>query len=141
MLVLEKQEEIAILKSLGASPAGIRRLFLAAGFVLGTLGTAVGVSVGTILALGINQILYAIEWILNAGAAVGVWIASPFVAIDKPAIELLSADFYLDTIPFALRGVDVLMIALLSIALSTAAAYFPARRAVRLKPLEILQKR
>jgi len=141
MLVLEKQEEIAILKSVGASPAGMRRLFLAAGFVLGTLGTSAGIAVGALLALFINQILYGIEWILNAGAAVGVWFASPFVQLAAPHIELLSADFYLETIPFALRGADVLLIAVLSIALSTAAAYFPARRAVRLKPLEILQKR
>lgn len=141
MLVLQKQEEIAILKSMGASPAGIRRLFLAAGFILGTLGTAAGISIGTLLAVMINQILYAIEWLLNAAAAVGVWIARPFTELARPDIEVLSADFYLESIPFALRGSDILTIAVLSILLSTAAAYFPARRAVRLKPLEVLQKR
>ena len=141
MLVLEKQDEIAILKSLGASPAGIRRLFVIAGFLLGSVGTAVGISIGLILAVYINQLLYALEWLLNAAATAGTWLAQPFTDLSAPTIELLSGDYYLESIPFALRGVDVLLIAGLSILLSTAAAYFPARRAARLRPLEILQKR
>ncbi|MEE8440509.1 MAG: FtsX-like permease family protein [Spirochaetia bacterium] len=141
MLVLEKQDEIAILKSFGASPAGIRRLFVIAGFLLGSAGTAVGIAVGLLLAVSINQLLYALEWLLNAAAAAGAWLVQPFTDLSAPAIELLSGDYYLDTIPFALRGADLLLIAGLSILLSTAAAYFPARRAARLKPLEILQKR
>jgi lipoprotein-releasing system permease protein len=141
MLVLEKQDEIAILKSLGASPGGIRRLFVFAGFLLGTAGTVAGISVGLLLAVYINQLLYSIEWLLNALATAGTWFARPFVDITAPAIELLSGDYYLDSIPFALRGADLLLIAGLSILLSTAAAYFPARRAARLRPLEILQKR
>jgi lipoprotein-releasing system permease protein len=141
MLVLEKQDEIAILKSLGASPGGIRRLFVFAGFLLGTAGTIAGISVGLLLAASINQVLYAIEWALNAVATAGAWLARPFVDIAAPAIELLSGDYYLESIPFALRGADLLLIAGLSILLSTAAAYFPARRAARLRPLEILQKR
>jgi len=141
MLVLEKQDEIAILKSLGASPRGIRRLFVIAGFLLGSAGTAVGIAVGLLLAVYINQLLYALEWLLNAVTTAGVWLARPFTDISAPAIELLSGDYYLESIPFALRGADVLLIAGLSILLSTAAAYFPARRAARLRPLEILQKR
>ena len=141
MLVLEKQDEIAILKSLGASPAGIRRLFVIAGFLLGSAGTAVGISIGLLLAVYINQLLYALEWLLNATAMAGAWLVRPFTDLSAPTIELLSGDYYLESIPFALRGVDVLLIAGLSILLSTAAAYFPARRAARLRPLEILQKR
>lgn len=141
MLVLEKQDEVAILKSLGASPGGIRRLFVIAGFLLGSAGTAVGIAVGLLLAVSINQLLYALEWLLNAVATAGVWLARPFTDLSAPAIELLSGDYYLETIPFALRGTDLLLIAFLSILLSTAAAYFPAQRAARLKPIEILQKR
>jgi len=141
MLVLEKQDEIAILKSLGASPGGIRRLFVASGFLLGSAGTAAGISIGLLLAVYINQILYALEWLLNAAATAGAWLARPFTDISAPAIELLSGEYYLESIPFALRGADLLLIAGLSVLLSTAAAYFPARRAARLRPLEILQKR
>jgi lipoprotein-releasing system permease protein len=141
MLVLEKQEEIAILKSMGASPRGIRRLFLVAGFVLGAAGTAAGIAVGLLLAVNINEVLYAIEWLVNAIALAGTWIARPFADLARPSIELLSGDYYLESIPIRIRAQDVLLIAGLTILLSTAAAYFPARRAARLRPLEILQKR
>ena len=115
--------------------------FVIAGFLLGSAGTAVGIAVGLLLAVYINQLLYALEWLLNAVTTAGVWLARPFTDISAPVIELLSGDYYLESIPFALRGADVLLIAGLSILLSTAAAYFPARRAARLRPLEILQKR
>lgn len=141
MLVLEKQEEIAILKSLGASPAGLRRVFVFSGFLLGVAGTGAGLAAGVALAASINQVLYAIEWLLNAVAAAGVWLLRPFVTLPAPAIELLSGDYYLHSIPFALRGSELLLIAVLSVSLSTAAAFFPARRAARLRPLEIMQKR
>lgn len=141
MMVLEKQDEIAFLKGVGASPGGIRRLFVFTGFLLGSLGTAAGLGVGLLLALGINQLLYGIEWILNAFARAGAWVAGLFSDVSVPTIELLSGDYYLESIPFALRTGDILLIAGLSILLSTAAAFFPARRAARLRPLEILQKR
>ena len=140
MLVLEKQEEIAVLKSIGASPQAIRRIFIVCGFVLGTFGAFVGLSIGLLVAVNINEVLYALEWALNASASAARWIIAPLVDLPGGAIELLSPEFYIEHIPIAIRFADVLLVAFLTILLSTAAAWFPAQRASRIRPLEVLRK-
>ncbi len=140
MLVLEKQEEIAVLKSLGASPEGVRTAFVFSGFVLGLIGTVVGIGLGLLIAVHINEVLYAIEWLINAGGAVLVWLASPFRELAGPNVQLLSGGFYLEQIPITIRLRDLLLVSFLSLLLSTAAAYFPARRAGRVRPLEVLRR-
>ncbi|MFP4375869.1 MAG: FtsX-like permease family protein [Spirochaetales bacterium] len=137
MLVLEKQEEIAILKSMGASPAGIRWVFVGAGFVLGALGTSLGLAVGLLLAVYVNELLWAIEWVINALSSLWAWV---FGGTNGGDFELLSADFYLQEIPITIQLEDLLLIAFLSLLLSAAAAYFPARRAARIRPLEVLRR-
>lgn len=140
MLVLEKQEEIAILKGLGASPGGIRAAFLFAGFVLGAIGSSVGIGAGLLLAVNINEILYGVEWLLNAGRQVVSWLAEPFAEMANTHISLLSSDFYLETIPITIRVQDLLLVGVLTLSLATLAALFPASRAARLRPVEILRR-
>jgi lipoprotein-releasing system permease protein len=140
MLVMEKQSEIAILKSLGASPGGIRRVFLLAGFSAGTLGTLAGIGVGLFLAVNINEAISALQWVLNAGISLGSLIASPFVHVPYVRVDIFNPEFYLQVIPIRIRVSEVLLAAFLSILLSTAASYLPARRAGNIRPLEIMRK-
>ncbi|MFW6289209.1 MAG: ABC transporter permease [Spirochaetota bacterium] len=140
MLVIEKQEEIAVLKSFGASPGGIVRAFVIAGLVLGAMGTALGVAIGLLIAVNINGVLSAIEWLMNAG----VWVIDAAIglvsAINLPPFELLSGDYYLQSIPITIRFQDVLLVTCLTLLLATVAAWFPARRAGRVRPLEVLRR-
>lgn len=140
MLVIEKQEEIAVLKSFGASPDGIVRAFVIAGLVLGAMGTAVGVAIGLLIAVNINEVLAAIEWVINAG----VWIVDAAVGlvstVNLPPFELLSGEYYLQSIPITIRFEDVLLVTCLTLLLATFAAWFPARRAGRVRPLEVLRR-
>lgn len=140
MLVLEKEEEIAVLKSIGTAAATIRATFISAGFILGSLGTALGVFLGLLAAVNINQLLAAAEWLLNAVRALASSVVSPFTQIDAGPVELLSPEFYLETIPIAIGLPELLLAGALSIALSAAAAYFPARRAGNIRPLEVLRR-
>jgi lipoprotein-releasing system permease protein len=140
MLVLAKQEEIAIIKSFGASPAGIVRCFVVAGLILGVLGTAAGIGAGLLIAVTINEVLAAIEWTINAV----MWAAERLIgglgADGFAPVELLSGEYYLQEIPIVIRPSDVLLVSVLTLVLATIAAWFPARRAGRIRPLEVLRK-
>lgn len=140
MLVLEKQEEIAIIKSYGASPSGIERVFVIAGFILGALGTGLGLAVGLLLAVNINELLAAIEWTINAGVWLIDALAGALGGGGLDPVELLSGEYYLQQIPITIRLSDVLFVSWLTMLLATVAAWFPARRAGRIRPLEVLRK-
>ncbi|MFP4112775.1 MAG: ABC transporter permease [Spirochaetales bacterium] len=140
MLVLEKQEEIAVIKSYGASPGGVVRAFVVAGFVLGAMGAFVGIAVGLLFAVNINEILAAVEWTINAGVWTVDAIAGLFSPVDLAPIELLSGEYYLQEIPITIRYPDLLLVTCLTLLLATVAAWFPARRAGRIRPLEVLRK-
>ncbi len=140
MLVLEKQEEIAIIKSFGASPAGIMYAFVVAGLLLGAMGTALGVSVGLAIAVNINEVLAALEWMINAAAWAASALAGLFTEVTHVPVELLSGEYYLQEIPIAIRLPDLVLVTILTLVLATAAAWFPARRAARVRPLDVLAR-
>src|SRR5437773_7776955 len=65
MTVTEKQADIAILRTLGASPASIMKIFMIQGALVGLVGTALGVGFGVLVALNIDVIVPAIERLLH----------------------------------------------------------------------------
>ncbi|HUX12290.1 MAG TPA: ABC transporter permease [Spirochaetia bacterium] len=140
MLVMEKQDEIAILKALGASPRGIRTIFLLAGFAAGALGTFAGIAIGLFFAVNINEVISGLQWALNAGIAIGQHLMSPFGRVSTSRVDIFNPEFYLQTIPIRIRVSEVFLASFLSILLSTAASYFPARRAGNIRPLSIMRK-
>ncbi|NBF41257.1 MAG: FtsX-like permease family protein, partial [Spirochaetes bacterium] len=140
MLVLEKQSEIAILKSIGASPAGIRRVFVLAGFFTGVLGAALGLAVGLALAVNINGVLAGIEaladWIQG-----GVYLLLSPVVDDVPrSLNVFHSEFYLETIPITVDPAQLFAVAALTVLLATLAALVPAYRAGRIRPLEVMRR-
>lgn len=140
IMVLDRQWEIGILKSTGASPRDIVVLFVSGGFVIGGVGAAVGLFFGIFLSVNINAILLSIEWSLDRLAAVGAWILSPFRSGAIQAVELLSQDFYLETIPISLSFGPLGIVAGGTILLSTGAALVPALRAAATRPVEALRR-
>lgn len=140
MLVIEKRQEIGILKSIGASPRGIERVFMAAGLVIGIMGTALGMTTGLLAAVNINGIIRLFEAVLNAAAVAIRNVLSPIAAIGDGDIRILNPAFYLETIPVNPDAGSLIGIAVFSIALSTFASYFPARGAGRIRPLDVLRK-
>ena len=140
MLVLEKQEEIAIVKSFGASPGGIMYAFVIAGLVLGAMGAALGVSVGLVIAININEVLAGLEWCLNAVAWAAATVAGLFTDAAYVPFELLSQDYYLQEIPIAIRLSDLVLVTVLTLVLAAVAAWFPAQRAARVRPLDVLTR-
>jgi lipoprotein-releasing system permease protein len=138
MLVVERKQDIAILKATGASPGFIGIVFLSAGLFTGGLGAAMGIFAGSLLAWRINDIIGLAETAVNAIAALVAGISgSP---IPAAGFRLLDPSYYLSSIPVDLKPGSLGLVAILSLVLSAAVSLLPARKAARLSPLEIVRK-
>ncbi|HEX7811506.1 MAG TPA: lipoprotein-releasing ABC transporter permease subunit [Burkholderiales bacterium] len=120
MAVTDKRADIAILRTLGAAPAEIMKIFIIQGALIGVIGTLVGVVGGTLLALNIDVVVPAIE------QAFGI----QFLAKDV---------YYISDLPSDLHFSDVMVIAATSFVLSLLATLYPSFRASRVNPAEALR--
>jgi lipoprotein-releasing system permease protein len=120
MVVTDKQADIAILRTLGASPAGIMKVFIVQGTLIGVIGTLIGVVGGILLALNVGVVLPLVERLL------GVRVLDPSV-------------YFISQLPSDLQRADVVAIALVALVLSLFATLYPSWRASRLSPAEALR--
>jgi len=112
MIVMEKNREIAILKSMGSSPASIVKIFMFAGLAIGSVGTAIGVIIGS----------------------------SAVMILTKTDIISLPKDVYqVSHLPLTTSGLDVLFIALTALGISFLATLYPSWQAARQDPVEVLR--
>ncbi len=120
MLVTDKQGDIAILRTLGLSPAGIMVIFMIQGVVIGAIGILLGSAAGVMLALNIDVVVPFIERISG--------------------IEFLAADvYYISDLPSELKASDVMRVGGIAFLLTLLATVFPAWRAARTQPAEALR--
>jgi len=120
MIVTEKQSDIAILRTLGMSPAQVMKLFIVQGSVLGLIGTAIGVGLGLLLATNLADVVSWLEQLLN--------------------YQFLKAEVHQITqIDTKIIVVDVVIIALSALALSILATLYPAWKASKVQPAEALR--
>ena len=120
MAVTDKHPDIAILRTLGASPASIMQIFVVQGIVIGFIGTLIGVVGGVITALNVEAIIGGIERAFS--------------------FQVLSRDvYYISEMPSDLHLADVVWVALVSLGLSLAATLYPSWRASRVNPAEALR--
>jgi lipoprotein-releasing system permease protein len=138
MLVLERRRDIAILKSSGASPGFISRVFLLSGLGVGVCGTLLGIGIGSFLSWRINDLIAITEIIANAVSR--IWAGLSGTAAPRAAIRLLDPAYYLERIPVNIRVGELALVAASSLLLCFLASLVPARRASRLPPLEIFRK-
>lgn len=138
MLVLERRRDIAILKSAGASPGFIGRIFVLTGVAIGGTGTLIGICVGSLLAWRINDLIAGIERFVNGAAR--LWSAAAGGAGQHAAIRLLDPAYYLERIPVSIQPAELAAVAAASLVLCLLASLVPAGRASRLPPLDIFRK-
>lgn len=120
MLVTDKQADIAILRTLGASPGTIMRIFMVQGLTLGVVGTLVGVVLGIVLALNVSDLVLWLESLLG--------------------IQFLDANVYfINYLPSELRWEDVRSITFSALLLSLLSTLYPAWRASKIQPAEALR--
>ncbi len=120
MIVVEKTKDIGILKSLGASSAGIAGIFLSYGLSLGIVGAGVGLAGGLVFVANINQIA---DWL---GRIMGHEVFDPEI-------------YYFYKIPTAVDPFTVGWIVLGALAIAVSASVLPACRAARFRPVEALR--
>lgn len=120
MLVTDKHADIAILRTLGLTPGGVMQVFMVQGTMIGVIGTVLGVCGGLLLTFNLEHILRAIERTFN--------------------VVLMPEDvYYVTGLPIDLQSSDVVMIAVVALAMAFLATLYPAWRAARTAPAEALR--
>lgn len=119
MAVKDKQGDIAIMRTLGANNAFIKRIFLWYGLLSGMKGAAIGIVLGVLLSLHLTEIIKMLEQFFN--------------------VKLLSDGVYfVNFLPSQLNWFDVLYVLLATMLLSLVASLYPAARAAKLEPAKVL---
>ncbi|WP_269502982.1 lipoprotein-releasing ABC transporter permease subunit [Burkholderia sp. IMCC1007] len=120
MTVTQKQGDIAILRTLGAPPVSITKIFAVQGMTIGLAGTLAGVALGCAIAASIPTVLPALERLL------GIHFLTPSV-------------YFLSALPSKLVPADVIAIAAAAFLMSCVATLYPSWRAARVRPAEALR--
>jgi lipoprotein-releasing system permease protein len=120
MVVTDKQADIAILRTLGAAPASIMKIFVIQGTVIGIVGTGLGLIGGIALALNVETVVPFIETLFG--------------------FKFFAKDVYLiSDVPSEVQGPDVVLTALFSFAVTLLATIYPSWRAAKVNPAEALR--
>ena len=120
MTVTDKQGDIAILRTMGASAGMIQRIFFAQGFMIGALGTLGGIALGLLVSLNIDVIVPSLEAIFR--------------------VQFLPRDIYfISSLPSDVRSGDVVTVGLMAFFLSLLATLYPSWRAAKIQPAQALR--
>jgi lipoprotein-releasing system permease protein len=120
MVVTDKRTDIAILRTLGAGPGAVARVFITQGLIIGWLGVAGGLALGIAIARNV--------------APITQWLERVF------GLRLFDADvFYNTQVPSEIHRLDVLLVAGSALLVTAVATIYPARRAAAVSPAEALR--
>jgi len=120
MVVVDKQSDIAILRTLGVSNKQVMAIFMIQGAIIGVVGTFIGVVLGVLLSLSVDKLVAGLERVLN--------------------VTFLESDIYpVSFLPSSLQFNDVVLVTSVALAMSLLATIYPARKASRVQPAQALR--
>ncbi len=140
-MVLDKKEEIGILKAMGLKPSNTLKVFLYDGFFLGVFGSIIGVLSGLLITVTLNDILRLIE-ILTDFVNFSAYYLAHFIKrlpVPENFHFFNSSVYYIDKFPIQIQYGDILFVTILSISLSTLAVIVPSFKASKMRPIEVLR--
>jgi len=120
MVVMEKHKDIAILKSIGASPGGIMKIFMVEGAIIGIIGTFAGAVFGVAVAMNLERVVSFIEGLFH-------------FKILPPSV------YYIDKLPSRVEPMTVVIIIAFSLGISFLATLYPSWQAARMRPVDSLR--
>jgi lipoprotein-releasing system permease protein len=112
MVVMEKRRDIAVLKAMGAGDVSVAAIFVAKGLLIGVIGTAAGVVLGYLACAALDRYQF---------------------------IDLPEGVFYVSTLPVKIVASNFAMVAAASVAICLGACLFPAWKAARVIPVDVLR--
>jgi lipoprotein-releasing system permease protein len=112
MVVMEKRRDIAVLKTMGANDRSIAMIFVAKGLLIGVLGTGAGALLGYLACLGLDRYEF---------------------------IDLPEGVFYVSTLPVRIVASNFVLVSAASVAICLGACLFPAWKAARVVPVDVLR--
>jgi lipoprotein-releasing system permease protein len=120
MVVMEKTKEIAVLKSMGATAAGIMKIFMIEGIVIGAVGTFLGLLGGLVVTANLDGIVRFVERVFG------------ITAFPRDV-------YFLDKLPHQVNTPDVVAVVIVALVISFLATLYPSWQASRLNPVEALR--
>ncbi|MFP6671049.1 MAG: FtsX-like permease family protein [Pirellulaceae bacterium] len=120
MIVVEKTRDIGVLKSLGAPSGGVMSIFLSYGFCLGIVGSGVGLILGLVLVVNINDIAAGLEHLTGR-------------EVFDPTV------YYFQSIPTIIEPFTIALVVVGAVGIAVLASILPARHAAKLHPVEALR--
>jgi lipoprotein-releasing system permease protein len=120
MVVKEKQADIAILRTIGASPRSVLKIFVTQGTAIGLIGTLAGVLLGVLISFNLESLIHGLERLLGT--------------------QFMDAQvYYMSDLPAVVQWADVLKISLTAFGLCSLSTLYPAWRAARTEPARALR--
>lgn len=120
MVVKEKQSDIAILRTIGASPRSILAIFASQGTAIGAIGTLAGIALGVLISMNLESLVHGLEALLGT--------------------QFMNAEvYYMSDLPASVHWGDVLKISLTAFGLCCLSTLYPSWRAARTQPAQALR--
>jgi len=136
--VVERIEEIALMKAVGATPLSIQSIFIMEGIMIGFLGASIGTVFGYILSYNINRIFDVVEKVVNFFSLILSGILGNHGPVDEINIYTGSS-YYLQEVPIEIMTGDVIFITALALFSALGAAWYASKGISSVKPIVVLR--
>ncbi len=137
MLVMDNEQEIGIMKSLGMENSLLSRQYIITSALAGGTGSLIGIAAGTLISVRFNDLIKGGEWLINLVLSLFYTLSG---RVNPGPVSLLNREYYLENFDVSPEPVVLAVIFISTVILSMMAALIPVKHIGRISPLDILRK-